>query len=84
MSRKATYQLSEAVIEEVRAAVSAGAAASMSEFVEQALRERLTELQRDAIRRNIRSAAVDPLFQEDVREATEAYSIVQTDGISDT
>ena len=83
MAKKATYQLSEKVIEEVRSAVSSGAAASMSEFVEQALRERLKELQRDAIRRNIQSAATDPLYLADVRETTEAYSGTHTDGMTE-
>ena len=51
--------------------------------MEQALRERLKELQRDAIRQNIRSAANDPLYLEDVRETTEAYSVAHIDGMSD-
>jgi len=83
MGKKATYQLSKQVIEEVRSAVSSGAAATMSEFVEQALRERLKELERDAIRQNIRSAANDPLYLDDVRETTEAYSVTHFDGISE-
>ncbi|MDA3948744.1 MAG: hypothetical protein PF508_05905 [Spirochaeta sp.] len=84
MAKKATYQLSEKVIEDVRNAVSSGAAATMSEFVEQALRERLKELQREAIRRNIRAAATDPLYVEDVRETTEAYSGTHADGMTDS
>jgi Arc/MetJ-type ribon-helix-helix transcriptional regulator len=84
MERKATYQLSEQVIEEVRSAVSSGAAASMGEFVEQALRERLKELQRTAIWQNIHLAADDRLYLADVHETTEAYSGTHTDGMAES
>ncbi len=45
----------------------------MSDFVQEALRERLKQLRGDEIRRRIQSAAADPLLVEDVRETTRAY-----------
>jgi hypothetical protein len=53
----------------------------MSEFVQEALRERLGRLRRDEIRRRIESAAGDPLFVEDVRETTQAYGPIDEEGL---
>ncbi len=81
MAIKATYQLAHDTVDRVREAVQSGHAATMSEFVEQALREKLERLRRDAIRRQIAEAATDPLFQADVREVSEAYDVAITDGL---
>ena len=81
MKRKVTYQIDDQVLHAVRTAVEGGAAPTMSDFVQEALRERLTQLRRDEIRRRIESAASDPLFVEDVRETTRAYSVVDDEGL---
>jgi Arc/MetJ-type ribon-helix-helix transcriptional regulator len=73
MKRKVTYQIDDQLLHAVRAAVDGGAAQTMSDFVQEALRERLKQLRRDEIRCRIQSAAADPLFVEDVRETTRAY-----------
>ena len=73
MKSKVTYQIDAQLIDAVKGAVENGAARTMSEFVQEALRERLQRLKRDEIRRRIESAGRDPLFLEDVRETTEAY-----------
>ena len=57
------------------------AARTLSEFVQEALRERLGRLRRDEIRRRIESAAGDPLFVEDVRETTQAYGPIDEEGL---
>ena len=84
MAIKATYQLADSTVDRVRVAVQAGHASSMSDFVEQALREKLERLWRDSIRRQIAEAASDPLFQADVREVSEAYEVTLTDGLEGT
>ena len=81
MKRKVTYQIDERLLADVRNAVEAGATRTMSEFVQEALRERLDRLRRDEIRRRIESAAEDPMFIEDVREVTEAYGTTEDEGL---
>jgi Arc/MetJ-type ribon-helix-helix transcriptional regulator len=81
MKSKVTYQIEDQLIDAVKGAVENGAARTMSEFVQEALRERLQRLKRDEIRRRIESAARDPLFVEDVRETTEAYGPTAQEGL---
>jgi len=83
MKSKVTYQIDDQILTSVRHAVEEGAARSMSEFVQEALKERLSELRRDEIRRCIESAAADPLFMEDVRETTQAYEPADAEGLED-
>jgi Arc/MetJ-type ribon-helix-helix transcriptional regulator len=54
----------------------------MSEFVQEALRERLNRLRREGIHRRIQAAAADPLFVQDVRETTQAYSVTDAENLS--
>jgi len=82
MKRKVTYQIDDQLLQAVRTAVEGGRAKTMSEFVQDALRERLKQLRRDEIRRRIESAASDSLFVEDVRETTRAYGVVDNEGLS--
>ncbi|MDA3949543.1 MAG: hypothetical protein PF508_09960 [Spirochaeta sp.] len=65
-SRKVTYQLSEEVVREVREAVRDGYAASMSRFVEDAMRDRLREIAVERMRERLRRAATDPLVARDI------------------
>lgn len=81
MKSKVTYQIDDQLLDAVKGAVKNGAARTMSEFVQEALRERLQRLKRDEIRRRIESAARDPLFVEDVRETTEAYGPTAREGL---
>ncbi len=69
-SRKVTYQVSEELVQEVREAVRDGYAASMSRFVEDAMRARLQEIARERLREGVRRAAMDPLVAQDI-EAVE-------------
>ena len=82
MKRKVTYQIDERIIARVREAVDTGAADSMSEFVQDALAERLEELRRREICRSIQEAARDPLFVEDVRETSAAFDATSDDGLA--
>ncbi|NBC29299.1 MAG: hypothetical protein GVY29_04830 [Spirochaetes bacterium] len=82
MKRKVTYQIDDQLLYVVRTAVEEGAAQTMSDFVQEALRERLAQLRRDEIRRRIESAASDPLFVEHVRETTRTYGVVDDEGLT--
>jgi Arc/MetJ-type ribon-helix-helix transcriptional regulator len=81
MKSKVTYQIDDHLLHAVRKAVEQGAARTRSEFVQEALRQRLSRLRRDEIRRRIESAATDSLFLEDVRETTEAYGSTEEEGL---
>ncbi len=73
MSQKVTYQLDEETVRRVKAAVASGSARTMSEFVENALHEKLEEMTRAAIRAEVRRAADDPLFRADVEEISREF-----------
>lgn len=81
MKSKVTYQIDDQILQDVRAVVDEGAARTMSEFVQEALKERLRQLRRAEIHRRIESAAADPLFVEDVRETTHAYESTDAEGL---
>ncbi|TVQ23507.1 MAG: hypothetical protein EA383_14025 [Spirochaetaceae bacterium] len=83
MKQKVTYQIDDQILATVRQAVEEGAARTMSEFVQDALAERLAHLRRKEIRSRIAAAASDPLFMEDVRETTQAYGPVDAEGLGD-
>jgi Arc/MetJ-type ribon-helix-helix transcriptional regulator len=65
-SRKVTYQLPEDLVREVREAVDDGYAASMSRFVEDAMRARLLAIARERLREDVRRAALDPMVARDI------------------
>jgi Arc/MetJ-type ribon-helix-helix transcriptional regulator len=81
MKSKVTYQIDDQVLQALRAVVDEGAARTMSEFVQEAISERLSRLRREEIRRRIEAAAADPLFVEDVRETTQAYESTDAEGL---
>jgi len=83
MATKVTYQLKEETVRRVKSAVRAGRAATMSEFVEQALAEKLERLRRESIRERIEAAGADPLYVADVQEMTEAYQTSAGDGLEE-
>ena len=81
MKRKVTYQIDAQLVASVRDAVENGAANSMSEFVQDALAQRLAEIRRQEIRSRIAQAGNDPLFVQDVRETTAAFDATLDDGL---
>ena len=81
MKRKVTYQIDAQLVASVRDAVENGAANSMSEFVQDALAQRLAEIRRQEIRSRIAQAGNDPLFVQDVRETTAAFDATLEDGL---
>jgi hypothetical protein len=80
--RKVGWQVRQSVADAVRDAVARGAADSQNAFVERALIRELKELRRQRVYAAYAEAAEDPLFREDMREATAAFDHTAADGIS--
>ena len=66
--RKATFNLSAAVLEALNRAVSEGAAESKNAFVERALARELTAVKRAEREALWKEAMQDPLFLKDLEE----------------
>lgn len=79
--KKVGWQVSRAVAEAVKEAVENGAAESQNAFVEDALLRRLKELRREKIYLAYEEAAQDPLFMEDMKSTSEAFSVTERDGL---
>ncbi len=79
--KKVGWQVRQSVAEAVKEAVENGAAESQNAFVEDALLRRLKELRRDKIYSAYEEAAQDPIFMEDMRSITEAFSGTVRDGL---
>src|SRR5680860_79804 len=79
--RKVGWQVRQSVAEAVKEAVENGAAESQNAFVEDALLRRLKALRRDRIYSAYEEAAQDPIFMEDMRSITEAFSGTARDGL---
>lgn len=75
-SQKVTYQISSNVVDEVREAVEHGYAASMSRFVEDALRRRLRDLQIERVRERCRQAAQDARLTAEIAEVEAVFERV--------
>ena len=65
----------------MKEAVESGWAESQNAFVEDALLRRLKELRRERIYSAYEAAAEDPVFMEEMRSITEAFSGTVRDGL---
>jgi hypothetical protein len=79
--RKVGWQVRQSVAAAVKEAVESGAAESQNAFVEDALLRRLKELRRDTIYSAYEVAAQDPVFMEDMRSISDAFSGTAPDGL---
>ena len=68
MGIKATFVLDEEIMEKGRALVREKRFKSMNAFVEKALRDELTTLGKEEIRKSLLDASKDPLFIADIEE----------------
>ncbi|MCZ6892388.1 MAG: ribbon-helix-helix domain-containing protein [Chloroflexi bacterium] len=66
--KKVTLSLDANLIEDVQQLVGAGEAKSQSAFVEEALRARLKQLEREAWERSLEAASKDPMYLADMEE----------------
>ncbi len=79
--KKVGWQVRESVADAVREAVANGAAESQNAFVEDALLRHLKALRRGKIYSAYEEAAQDPIFMEDMRNTSEAFSGTERDGL---
>jgi len=79
--RKVGWQVRRSVAAAVKEAVESGWAESQNAFVEDALLRRLKELRRERIYSAYEAAAQDPVFMEESRGITEAFSGTVRDGL---
>jgi hypothetical protein len=79
--KKVGWQVRQSIADAVKEAVENGAAASQNAFVEDALLRRLKALRREKIYSAYEEAAQDPVFMEDMRSVSEAYSGTERDGL---
>ena len=71
--QKVTVRLSADLIEASREAVRLGLAASPSEFIEEAVRQRAREVRHARLREMAREAMADPDFVADMRDTMQAF-----------
>jgi Arc/MetJ-type ribon-helix-helix transcriptional regulator len=77
-----TLQLSESVIESIRALVEKGEAPSASAFVEEAIRDKLGERRRARLYEAYEEASRDPAYMRDMKSDTQAFEATLADGVS--
>lgn len=80
--KKLTVQLSESVVNAIKALVSIGEAQSTSVFVENAVRAGLRERRRTKIYAAYEEAANDPAFIADVNADMRAFDNTLRDGLA--
>jgi Arc/MetJ-type ribon-helix-helix transcriptional regulator len=80
--KKLTVQLSESVVDAIKALVRIGEAPSTSVFVENAVRAGLRERRRTKIYAAYEEAANDPAFIADVNADTRAFDNTLRDGLA--
>jgi hypothetical protein len=80
--RKLTLQLSESVVNAIKALVSVGAAPSANVFVEDAVRAQLRERRRAKIYAAYEEAVHDPAFMSEMNADLKAFDITLSDGLT--
>ena len=73
MGKKVTYLLDDKVVLEVKQAAAQYGYASISGFVETALKEKISRLNQEHIRSQIQEAGADPAYLQDVQEISDAF-----------
>jgi Arc/MetJ-type ribon-helix-helix transcriptional regulator len=79
---KVTLQLSESVIESIRALIEKGEAPSASAFVEEAIRDKLRERRRVRLYEAYEEASRDPAYMREMKSDTQAFDSTLSDGVS--
>ncbi|MHB1274878.1 MAG: hypothetical protein ACYCXQ_12570 [Candidatus Humimicrobiaceae bacterium] len=73
MSPKTTFVIKDEIIMQVKEAVKEGYYKSITSFVENALKNKLEDLKKEKIRKEILKASKDPLFLADIAEIEEDF-----------
>lgn len=71
--RKVTLSLDVSLVEQVQQAIKKGEAKSQTDFVEEALRMKLEQIERGEWRQAMIDASNDPLFLADVEEVMKDF-----------
>jgi Arc/MetJ-type ribon-helix-helix transcriptional regulator len=79
--KKCTLKMSESVIDSVKNLVETGDAASVSAFVEDAVRDKLRERRRAKLFAEYEEAARDPAYNADVESDMKAFDVTLLDGL---
>lgn len=74
MGIKATFILDEKIMEKGRALVRGKRFKSMNAFVEKAIRDKLTALGKEEIKKALLEASKDPLFLADIKEIEKEFA----------
>ncbi len=78
-TKKATFNISTEILEELDAVMAQGAARSKNALVEQALIRELKELKKQTRREEWQKAAADPLFIRDIEDTEKAFYTADSD-----
>ncbi|MBM3707820.1 MAG: hypothetical protein FJW69_05695 [Actinobacteria bacterium] len=68
MSQKTTFVIKDEIVMQVKEAVREGYYKSMTDFVENAIKNKLDDIKKEKIRQEIIKASKDPLFLSDIKE----------------
>ena len=80
--KKLTIQLSESVVEAIRAVVNTGEAPSANVFVEDAVRHKLRERRRAKVYAAYEEASRDPEYMRELYGDMSAFDITVSDGFA--
>ena len=76
MGKKATFVISEAVLEEAKAIVKAKRFKSLNRFIEKAIKDEIGRIRREEIKEAIIEASQDPIFLSDLRDIEYDFEFV--------
>jgi Arc/MetJ-type ribon-helix-helix transcriptional regulator len=79
MSQKTTFVIKDEIIMAVKEAVKEGYYKSMTDFVENAIKNKLEDIKKEKIREEILKAGNDPLFLADIKEIEEDFKYADFD-----
>ena len=79
MSQKTTFVIKDKIIMQVKEAVKEGYYKSMTDFVENAIKDKLEDIKKEKIKEEILKAGNDPLFLADIKEIEEDFKYADFD-----
>ncbi len=71
---KATFQVNDTLLIQAKQAVAQGFAKSLSNLVENALRDLLEKFKEEQIKQALQEASKDPLFLSDIKEVSRDFA----------
>lgn len=78
---KFTFVLPNSLAQDLREAVEKGVAPSQNALVREALKREMKRLRKEAIAADMREAAKDPLFMQDLEECMRDYAELDRDSL---